>query len=132
MTVALVTTQAVRTADLSGVVETYYRSSGKGGQHRNKTDSAVRLQHPNGMIVTAAKERSQWQNRQVAWAELERRLTERAQSVSADDQNATRAGQLAERGWTWTEWRDEVVDRTTGKRARMSDLLRGRAFDRMA
>jgi protein subunit release factor A len=54
----------------------YFRSSGAGGQHRNKTDSAVRLTHlPTGIQVTATEERSQHQNRAVAWKRLEEKLT---------------------------------------------------------
>lgn len=42
----------------------HYRASGPGGQHRNKTDSAVRLRHrPTGLIVTATERRSQAENR---------------------------------------------------------------------
>jgi ribosome-associated protein len=59
-------------------VETF-RAGGPGGQHQNKTESAVRLTHrPSGVVVTARQSRSQHRNRQVALAELRRRLEERA------------------------------------------------------
>jgi len=56
------------------IVETY-RSSGPGGQHRNKTDSAVRLTHrPTGVVVTATERRSQHENRHRALARLRRAI----------------------------------------------------------
>jgi protein subunit release factor A len=55
-------------------VETY-RASGPGGQHRNVTESAVRLVHlPSGVRVVAADSRSQHQNRETAFARLIEKL----------------------------------------------------------
>jgi len=76
-----------------------YRSSGAGGQHVNKTDSAVRITHlPSGIVVTCQNERSQMQNRERAMAVLRAKLVERAEE-EREAELARLRGQHVEAGW---------------------------------
>jgi ribosome-associated protein len=60
---------------LGGCEETFFVGGGPGGQHRNKTESGVRLVHrPTGVVVTATERRSQLQNRGAALERLRARL----------------------------------------------------------
>ena len=76
--------------DPSDVRTDTYRASGAGGQHINKTDSAVRLTHgPSGIVVQSQSQRSQHQNRDKCWQMLRARLYELEVSKRQEAAQAT-------------------------------------------
>ena len=76
-----------------------YRSSGAGGQHVNKTDSAIRITHlPSGIVVSCQNERSQHQNRARAMQILEAKLAERARAQRRAEMDAL-SGQRSDNAW---------------------------------
>ena len=76
-----------------------YRASGAGGQHVNKTDSAIRITHvPTGIVVACQSERSQHKNRATAWNMLRARIYEMELEKREAEQNKVNASK-SDIGW---------------------------------
>ena len=85
--------------DESDVRVDTYRASGAGGQHVNKTDSAVRLTHvPTGIVAQCQNERSQHKNRATAWKMLRARMA-RLEEEQREAEDAARYQQQAKTGF---------------------------------
>ena len=96
-----------------------YRASGAGGQHINKTDSAVRLTHiPTNTVVACQNERSQHKNRDFAWKMLRAKLYELEMQKRSDAQQALESTK-SDIGWG-SQIRSYVLDDSRIKDLRTS------------
>jgi len=108
------------TIDPADVEMQVFRSSGAGGQHINKTSSAVRLIHkPTGMVVECQQERSQFQNREKAMRLLASRLYEQERekvegAYAADRKSQVGSGMRNERVRTYNFPQGRLTDHRVG------------------
>jgi peptide chain release factor 1 len=113
-----------------------YRSSGAGGQHVNKTDSAIRITHlPTGVVVECQDERSQHKNRAKAMALLKTRLLNAEKSKQQQEQAQTRklmvgSGDRSERIRTYNFPQGRLTDhRINLTLYQLADIMEGHLSD---
>ena len=109
-----------------------YRASGAGGQHVNRTDSAVRITHlPTGLVVTSQDQRSQIQNRERAMTVLKSRLYDLKRQQAQDEYSTRRKDQVgtgdrSERIRTYNFPQGRVTDHRIGLSVyRIEDVMNG-------
>ena len=108
-----------------------YVGSGPGGQHRNKTATAVRLTHiPTGVVVTCENERSQGQNKQQAYLALKARLAAaNAERVQSERNGARReqigTGYRGDKIRTVQIQNDRVTNHANGRKCSAKRYLKG-------
>ena len=133
VTVAVIDAAVVVAAalDLRDVRFEFYRGSGPGGQHRNKTESCVRAVHcPTGYEARSESERSQHHNKRYALEALAGRVQQGMLNAAAAEQAKTRRAQVGtgQRGDKVRTIRTQdgiVTCERTGRKCRLKEYLRG-------
>jgi peptide chain release factor 1 len=114
-----------------------YRASGAGGQHINKTDSAVRITHlPSGIVVECQDERSQHKNKARALSLLQAKLLSQAQDAQASEESASRrlqvgSGDRSERIRTYNFPQNRLTDHRINLTLYKLDEIMGGALDQV-
>lgn len=106
------------------------KDSGKGGQHRNKTESCVIMIHrPTGISAKAA-DRKQGQNKTLARQILENKVAKHYQDIKSQSLNTNRkqqigSGMRGDKIKTYREKDNVVIDHRTNQKMRLSEILKG-------
>jgi peptide chain release factor 1 len=115
----------------SDVEETTTKGSGPGGQHRNKVETVVVLKHKSGIVVRCGSERSQHQNKQLAYeilySKLKRNLDVRFQKQLAQDKKEKMgSGHRAEKVRTYMIKHNLWIDHRNGERKDLKSWMKGK------
>jgi peptide chain release factor 1 len=122
--------------DMSDVRVDTYRASGAGGQHVNKTDSAIRMTHiPTGIVVQCQDERSQLKNRQKALKLLKTKLfdiklQEQTSEISETRKSVVKSGDRSDKIRTYNYPQNRVTDHRIGLTLySLSQIMEGELFE---
>jgi len=122
--------------DMSDVRIDTYRASGAGGQHVNKTDSAIRLTHiPTGIVVQCQDERSQLKNKQKAIKLLKTKLYDvelqkQTSEISETRKSVVKSGDRSDKIRTYNYPQNRVTDHRIGLTLySLSQIMEGELFE---
>lgn len=104
----------------------YYRGSGKGGQHRNKTDSAVRITHiPTGLVAQSEEHKEQPKNKKQAFIRLTEKLVPIMKKALISEKHTPSKEVIR----TYHEPRDSVKDKRVEKTYSYTRFIEGKCLD---
>lgn len=138
VTVAVLENEKEKTFEFNedDVVYRMYKSSGKGGQHRNKTESAVEAKHiPTGITAKCDSERSQHDNKYFATELLKEKLESLESDLYASERSSKRQNQIGsglrgDKVQTVQEQNGQVTNHLNGKRLDLKQYFKGN-FDKL-